>query len=154
MTSHSSLPFSIGVQLVLYISCALYLWKTRKTRSKSKFLLGYITLLFSIETIFEIVQARTVQIVHVDNRNYPGGPWAYFLATQNLPINIVFLASYFAVTFLSDLLVVSISPQTIGPCFDVLCLVMEMLGHLVWFWTAFCVSCYIVPCPYASGILR
>ena len=74
------------------------------------FLLTYITLLLCIETIFQIAEARTVQIVYVDNRNYPGGPWAYFLATQNLPINVVYLASYFAVTFLSDLLVVCISP--------------------------------------------
>ena len=76
------------------------------------------------------------------------------MATQSLPINVVYLASYFVLAFLSDLLVVSISPQTIGPCSDVFCLVMEMLGHLVWFWTAFCVSRYIAPCTYASGILR
>ena len=136
------------------MSCASYLWKTRKTQSKSLFLLGYITLLLCIETIFEIVQARTVQTVYIDNRNYPGGPWAYFLATQNLPINIVFLASYFAVTFLSDLLVVCIPRQTTRPCSDVLHLAVEMLGHLVWFWTAFCISRYIVPHSYASGILR
>ena len=76
------------------------------------FLLTYITLLLCIETINMIVGARTVQVVYVDNRNYPGGPWAYFMATQNLPINVVYLASYFVVTFLSDLLVVSISPHT------------------------------------------
>jgi len=136
------------------MSCASYLWKTRKTRSKSKFLLTYITLLICIETIFEIVQARTVQSIYVDNRNYPGGPWAYFLATQNLPINVVFLVSYFVVTFLSDLLVVCISPQAIRPCSDILRLVMEMLGHLGWFWEAVGVSRDIVPCGYASGILQ
>ena len=112
------------------MACASYLWNTRKTQSKSLFLLGYITLLLCIETIFQIVQARTVQIVYVDNRNYPGGPWAYFLATQNLPINVVFLASYFVVTFLSDLLVVWMSPQTIRPRSDALRSVVEMLGHL------------------------
>ena len=94
------------------MSCASYLWKTRKTRPKSLFLLSYITLLLCIETIFQVVQARTVQLVFVDNRNYPGGVLAYLLATrqdQHLPINVVFLASYFVVTFLSDLLVVCIS---------------------------------------------
>ena len=115
---------------MLYMSCASYLWKKRQTQSKSLFLLGYITILLCIETIFEIVQARSVQVVYVDNRNYPGGPWAYFLATQNLPINVIFLASYFAVTFLSDLLVVWISPQTIRPRSDALRSVVEMLGHL------------------------
>ena len=136
------------------MSCASYLWKTRTAQSKSLFLLAYITLLLCIETINEIVQARTVQMVYVDNRNYPGGPWAYFMATQNLPINVVFLAVYFVVTFLSDLLVVSISLKTIRPCSDVPRLVVEMLGHLVWFWEVACVSRDIVPCPYAFDILR
>ena len=69
-----------------------------------------MTLLLCIQTINNIVSVRTIQIVYIDNRNYPGGPWAYFLATQNLAINVVFLASYFVVTFLSDFLVVCISP--------------------------------------------
>lgn len=46
--------------------------------------------------------------MYIDNRNYPGGgPWAWFLATQNLPINVLFYAVFFVLTFLSDLLVVS-----------------------------------------------
>jgi hypothetical protein len=92
---------------VLYTSCFIYLWNTRKTgRSQHLWLLAYITLLLCLETIFEAVQARTVQVVYIDNRNYPGGPWAYFLATQNLPINVLFIAMLFVLTFLADLLVV------------------------------------------------
>ncbi|KAG6811457.1 hypothetical protein H0H92_007280, partial [Tricholoma furcatifolium] len=72
---------------------------------KSIFLLLYITLLLCVETIFEISQAHTVQMIYIDNRNYPGGPWAYFLATQNLAINVIFIASLFSLTFLADLLV-------------------------------------------------
>ncbi|KAJ3499746.1 hypothetical protein NLJ89_g10062 [Agrocybe chaxingu] len=49
--------------------------------------------------------ARTVQIMYVDNRNYPGGPWQYFLATQNLPVNVMFYATLFVLTFLADLLI-------------------------------------------------
>ncbi|KAG5725678.1 hypothetical protein E4T56_gene7290 [Termitomyces sp. T112] len=94
-----------GIQLILYASCASYLWKTRHSRRWSPFLLAYMTLLLLTETIFEIAQAYTVQMIYVDNRNYPGGPWAYFLATQDLPINVVFIASLFSITFLSDLLV-------------------------------------------------
>ena len=82
----------------------------RKSRGKqSIFLLGYITLLLVIETIFAVVQARTVQVIYIDNRNYPGGPWAYFLATQYLPINVMFYATLFVLTFLADLLVVRMS---------------------------------------------
>ncbi|KAF8079141.1 hypothetical protein FPV67DRAFT_1467657 [Lyophyllum atratum] len=94
-----------GAQLVLYASCAIFLWNTRNTRSQSRYLLAYITVLISIETLFMIVQARTVQDMYIDNRNYPGGPWVYFLATQNLPINVLFYATLFLLTFLSDLLV-------------------------------------------------
>ena len=82
----------------------------RKTQSKTVLLLTYITILICIETILQIVQAHLVQIIYVDNRNYPGGPWEYFMTNTHLPINVVFLSSYFAVTFLSDLLVVCISP--------------------------------------------
>jgi len=94
-----------GIELVLYLFCARHLWKARRIRSMSSFLLAYITLLLCVETIFEIAQAHTVQMIYIDNRNYPGGPWAYFLATQNLPIDVVFIASLFSLTFLADLLV-------------------------------------------------
>ena len=98
----------IGVQLVLYTTCVLYLWSQRHTRKRSIFLLAYITLLLMIETIFMVVQANTVQSMYIDNRNYPGGPWTYFLATQQLPINVIFYATLFVLTFLSDLLLVSV----------------------------------------------
>ncbi|KAJ3712334.1 hypothetical protein DFJ43DRAFT_77685 [Lentinula guzmanii] len=91
-----------GIQLVLYYSCAMYLWNRRKQSRKALFLLAYITLLLSVSTIFLIVQARTVQLMYVDNRNYPGGPWPFFLATQNWAVNTIFDASLFTLTFLSD----------------------------------------------------
>jgi len=94
-----------GIQLFLFVMCATYLWNSRKIRKQSMFLLIYITILLAIESMFEVVQARTVQVIYIDNRNYPGGPWAYFLATQNLPINVIFIASLFTLTFLADLLV-------------------------------------------------
>ena len=54
-----------------------------------------------------IVQANTVQSMYVDHRNYPGGPWVYFLETQNLAVNVVFYAALFLLTFFSDMLMVS-----------------------------------------------
>jgi len=98
----------VGVQLVLYTSCALFLWNVRRSRGKQPiFLLAYMTLLLCVETVFQIVQARTMEIVYIDNRNYPGGPWAFFLATQYLPVNVIFYATLFVLTFLADLLIVS-----------------------------------------------
>ncbi|KAF8169842.1 hypothetical protein K438DRAFT_2024569 [Mycena galopus ATCC 62051] len=58
-----------------------------------------------IESLFVAVQARTVQFIYIDNRNYPGGPWAFFLASQTAAINVIFYATLFLLTFLSDLLV-------------------------------------------------
>ncbi|PFH45791.1 hypothetical protein AMATHDRAFT_71080 [Amanita thiersii Skay4041] len=95
-----------GIQIVLYVICAMYLWSQRVRRGKAMlFLLGYITLLLCFETLFIAVSARTVQDAYVDYRNYPGGPWAWFLATQYLPEDVLFYASLFVLTFLSDLLV-------------------------------------------------
>lgn len=84
----------------------MYLWKHRNANRNNIFLLAYLTLLLTVETIFVIVQGRTVQVVYVDNRDYPGGPWQYFLDTQDQAINVIFYATFFVLTFLSDLLVV------------------------------------------------
>lgn len=92
--------------LVLWTSCVRYLWNHRRRSPKTTLLLVYLCLLFIVETIFCIVQARTVQVIYIENRNYPGGPWQYFLDTQYLAINVMFYATLFIITFLCDLLVV------------------------------------------------
>ena len=74
-------------------------------------LISYLALLAIVDTIFVIVQARTVQVIYVENRNYPGGPWAYFLDTQYLAINVMFYASLFVITVMCDLLVVRHLPS-------------------------------------------
>ncbi|KAJ7725633.1 hypothetical protein DFH07DRAFT_250885 [Mycena maculata] len=94
-----------GIQLVLYVNCARFLWKRRRHGWQPVFLLAYMTCMLLIESLFVAVQARTVQFVYVDNRNYPGGPWAFFLASQSAAINVIFYATLFLLTFLSDLLV-------------------------------------------------
>ncbi|KAG6841579.1 hypothetical protein C0991_009614 [Blastosporella zonata] len=60
-----------GIQLLLYLACARYLWNKRHLR-QCIFLLSYITLLLCVESIFEVAQSYTVQMIYVDNRNYPG----------------------------------------------------------------------------------
>ncbi|KAK2461333.1 hypothetical protein APHAL10511_006860 [Amanita phalloides] len=95
-----------GIQVVLYIKCVAHLWNQRKSRGNiSLFLLGYITVLLSLDLLFLASGAWTTEDMYINNRNYPGGPWAYFLATQNLPENVLFILSLFLLTFLSDLLV-------------------------------------------------
>ena len=143
----------IGTQLVLYTTCALYLWSQRKTRKRSIFLLAYITLLLVIETMYMVVQANTVQSMYIDNRNFPGGPWAYFLATQQLPINVIFYATLFVLTFLSDLLLVSDPiPVMYSAKFISIISVVALLGNLDRIWTYGCVRRYIFPCVLYSGL--
>ncbi|KAJ7072836.1 hypothetical protein C8F01DRAFT_262458 [Mycena amicta] len=94
-----------GAQLVLYISCAVFLWKRRRHGRQPMILLAYMTLMLLIESLFIAVQARTVQMVYIDNRNFPTGPWQFFLSSQTAAVNVIFLATLFLLTFLSDLLV-------------------------------------------------
>nr|GAT49119.1 predicted protein [Mycena chlorophos] len=94
-----------GIQLVLYVTCARFLLQRRGHSRQHLFLLAYITLIMLLESLFTAVQARTVQMVYIDNRNYPGGPWNYFLNSQTAAVNVMFLVTLFLMTFLSDLLV-------------------------------------------------
>ncbi|EIM89910.1 uncharacterized protein STEHIDRAFT_92491 [Stereum hirsutum FP-91666 SS1] len=94
-----------GMEVVLYVACALYLCSQWRTRAYARYMLAFITLLFVVESIFTGVQTRTVQLMYVDNRNYPGGPYSYFNATQQLAVNVMFEATLFVMTFLCDSLV-------------------------------------------------
>lgn len=103
-----------GVQLILWAKCALYLWKQRQRSIKTRLLLCYISLLLTVQTITSIVQARTVQEMYIENRNYPGGPWVYFLETQSHPVDVLFDSTVFIITFLCDLLVVRQSTTAVS----------------------------------------
>lgn len=94
-----------GIQFVLFISCVRYLWGNWRERASSRILLVYISVIFVLSTMFLGVQARTVQLAYIDNRNFPGGPWAWFLSTQELAVNVIFYATFFLMTFLADALV-------------------------------------------------
>lgn len=95
-----------GAQLVLYIMCVRYLWRERKSRGGAMlFLIAYITLLLVLLSLWVAVATWTAEDMYINNRNFPGGPWAYFMSTQYLPENVIFIISLFALTFLSDFLV-------------------------------------------------
>lgn len=98
-----------GIQLVMYSSCASILFRQRKRRKNSLYLLAYITLLLVTQTVYCAVTAKTVQAMYIDNRDYPGGPWQYFLSSKEQATNVVCSAALFVATFLSDLLVVCTS---------------------------------------------
>jgi len=94
-----------GIQFVLFVSCARFLWDRRHKGHGSIILLSYMSIMFSLATVFTAVQARTMQLAYIDNRDYPGGPWAWFLTYQNIPVNVIFYAVFFLMTFFADALV-------------------------------------------------
>jgi len=96
---------TFGIIICMYFSCMQVLWNQKNTRRFSTFLMIYLTVLFITMIIFSSVSAGTVQQIYIDNRNYPGGPWTYFLATQNLAINVMFIATFFLLTFFADSLI-------------------------------------------------
>lgn len=103
-------PFHTGIQLALYVWCVSYLWSQRKRKAMT-FLLLYITILQSLESSLMALCTWVIEDMYINHRNYPGGSWAYFLATQYRPQNVLTFSSIFVLTFLSDLLVVGSVPR-------------------------------------------
>ena len=102
-------PLVTGVQVVMYWICASYLWKQRRCQGQLVyFRLAYITILFLLESLVIASSSWAIDGMFIQNRNYPGGPVAWFLASGNAPLNVAFFASFFILTFMSDLLVVSL----------------------------------------------
>jgi hypothetical protein len=89
----------------MYAYCARYLWMQRHARSSSLFILAFMSAIFATSTVFVGVQAFTVQLAYIDNRNFPGGPWAWFLQSQALPVNVAFEATLVVLNVLCDSLV-------------------------------------------------
>ncbi|KAF8890075.1 hypothetical protein BD779DRAFT_286541 [Infundibulicybe gibba] len=92
-----------GAQAVLYSMCAIYLWGQRKEQRSYMFMLIYMTLLLSLSTINQIGQAHRAQMVLIDNRNYPGGPWAYHAKAINDITDLLTVSASFALLFFSEL---------------------------------------------------
>lgn len=97
----------IGVQLVLYIACCRILWQ-RKPRSRlSKFLLVYITILCAVDLLWATSVIYGIQLVYIDNQNFPGGPIAYLSGPfVSHPANGLNSASYVSSNILADALLV------------------------------------------------
>ncbi|KAF8890153.1 hypothetical protein BD779DRAFT_290583 [Infundibulicybe gibba] len=95
-----------GAQGVLYFICTHYLWTQRKVRRMNMFMLAYITMLFLISTIVQIAQAHRTQLVFIENRNSPGGPWGYYTASLGGTANIVGQSASVALLSLSELFMV------------------------------------------------
>jgi len=93
-----------GILICLYFQCSTLLWAQR-SRKLSVILMAYITVLFLILIMFVSVSAGTSQQMFIDDRAYPEGPVQYFLDTQSLPINVLWIVTFFLLTFFADSLI-------------------------------------------------
>ncbi|KAF8894656.1 hypothetical protein BD779DRAFT_855688 [Infundibulicybe gibba] len=95
-----------GIQVVLYFTCTIYLWRQRKIRRIYALMLPYMTLLFALSSTMLVAQAHRVELMFVDNKNFPGGPWAYQEQTSGGMVNLLSTAAELALLFLSELFMI------------------------------------------------
>jgi len=94
-----------GVQLVLYGACVQILWNRKPRTNFTYFLLGYITVLCAMNTIWTGTSAYGLQITYIDFRNYPvRGPIDFLQVEFSMPSNVISLASYIIGNVLADIL--------------------------------------------------
>lgn len=103
-------PLGTGAQLVLYSNCVSLFWKQRNSQRKHACMhLAYITLIFILETLVMATAIWVLVNLYINDRDYPGGPMAYYLTAQ--PIGSTIFGSFFALNFMCDWLIVSIYIQ-------------------------------------------
>ncbi|KAF8890180.1 hypothetical protein BD779DRAFT_1438810 [Infundibulicybe gibba] len=95
-----------GAQGVLYVICTHYLWGQRRARRINKFMLAYITLLFLVSTVGQVVQAHRTQLVFIEHRDFPGGSWAYYQASYSGTLINVSVITSMVLMFLSEMFMV------------------------------------------------
>ncbi|KAH8109256.1 hypothetical protein DFH11DRAFT_1861577, partial [Phellopilus nigrolimitatus] len=80
-----------GVSFVVYLLTTYALLEARK-RSRERLdwtLLIYAFVMFSLGTIFIGMDIRALQLMFIDNRDFPGGPTAYALSNYSSATTVV-----------------------------------------------------------------
>lgn len=98
-----------GINVCLYFMTAHYLVSSpNRTEFKKRLpLLVYITLLFSLATIFMISLAGFTQMAFIDDRNYPGGPNAFENNEFSIPLDDAGNVAFVLGNWLCDAFMVS-----------------------------------------------
>ncbi|EJD46575.1 hypothetical protein AURDEDRAFT_136854 [Auricularia subglabra TFB-10046 SS5] len=68
-----------GVHATLFFITLKLLWARPRTTWKDYIWISYIVVLFTISSIGNGTQLKFTQMIYIDNREYPGGPAAYFV---------------------------------------------------------------------------
>ncbi|KIJ44347.1 hypothetical protein M422DRAFT_30489 [Sphaerobolus stellatus SS14] len=93
-----------GMHILIYFMTTYYLIIERK-RSNWKWLL-FVFLLFSLGTLNIVFNMHFNEQAWIDDRNYPGGPLAYLLEQQSVPIQTAGNAESILISFMADALLI------------------------------------------------
>ena len=101
-----------GIHAAVFVACFSSILTSSRTsakqRTRSNSLLTLITLLFALATVNMACNTRMNQLEFIDNRNFPGGPNAWFFTFYSLGVNTAGNAAYVVANVLTDGLLVSI----------------------------------------------
>ncbi|EMD39076.1 hypothetical protein CERSUDRAFT_47914, partial [Gelatoporia subvermispora B] len=79
-----------GLHIVIFSTCAYYLIQERnKQGTKCYAWLTYIVVLSALGTINLAVNIHFNELAWIDERNYPGGPLAFLMQQEAIPVNTV-----------------------------------------------------------------
>ncbi|KZT28830.1 hypothetical protein NEOLEDRAFT_1154312 [Neolentinus lepideus HHB14362 ss-1] len=92
-----------GVHLTLFIMCMLSLWKERTRSPRYSYMtMIYVFVLFALGTIGNAANTQFNEMTFVDDRDYPGGPNAFFVEQNSYWFNVVGYSVYIVNTWLQD----------------------------------------------------
>ena len=102
-------------------------WRRQPSTGFIKFLMFHTTMLCAMNAIWTGTSAYGVQITYVDNRNYPGGPFAFLMVESPLATNVLSNVGYTIGNVMADALLVSIFLRLSGSLSSGW--VLRVIGH-------------------------
>lgn len=97
-----------GIQFMLFtMSFRLLFTQLRAKANETRFFLLYICCMFVLSTLYLVGSARFAQFTFIDDRNFPGGPSAYYVENFSTPIGFLGSICYAMENWFADGLLVS-----------------------------------------------
>ncbi|KAF7377178.1 hypothetical protein MSAN_00137200 [Mycena sanguinolenta] len=93
---------AFGVHFTLFVQCVYALYAGRKSRRHNWELLAFISTLFTLGNIGNATSIYYAQKTFIDDRNYPGGPGAFFLEQASQWSGVVCNSVYVVNTWFQD----------------------------------------------------
>ncbi|KAF9218574.1 hypothetical protein BS17DRAFT_822735 [Gyrodon lividus] len=92
-----------GVHMTLFFMCFRLLW-TRKKDTKDKLMIVYITILFVLGNIGNGTNLKFGEMTFIDDRDYPGGPNAFFVQESTNIVAVLCNTVYIVNSWFQDAL--------------------------------------------------